>query len=75
MASETVRQLDKGMMRNLSSGSVLVLGELGWPLSEANVIERFVGRPDRQRRASGHLSNADEFPAQGDRESPCRSHW
>jgi HAD superfamily hydrolase (TIGR01509 family) len=29
---------------------VLVLRELGWPVSEAEVIERFVGRPDRENR-------------------------
>ena len=31
---------------------VLVLEELGWPLSEAEVIERFVGRSDRDTRAA-----------------------
>ena len=31
---------------------VEVLGELGWPLSEAEVIERFVGRSDRDARAA-----------------------
>jgi HAD superfamily hydrolase (TIGR01509 family) len=30
---------------------VQVLGELGWPLTEAEVIERFVGRSDRDARA------------------------
>jgi HAD superfamily hydrolase (TIGR01509 family) len=30
---------------------VAVLEELGWPLSEAEVIERFVGRSDRDGRA------------------------
>lgn len=29
-----------------------VLRELGWPLSEAEVIERFVGRSDRDNRAA-----------------------
>src|SRR5437763_5062123 len=28
-----------------------MLHELGWPLSEAEVIERFVGRSDREARA------------------------
>ena len=31
---------------------VQVLHELGWPLSEAEVIERFVGRSDRDTRAA-----------------------
>jgi len=31
---------------------VLVLHELGWPLTEAEVIERFVGRSDRDTRAA-----------------------
>jgi HAD superfamily hydrolase (TIGR01509 family) len=31
---------------------VEVLRELGWPLSEAEVIERFVGRSDRDTRAA-----------------------
>ena len=31
---------------------VLVLRELGWPLSEAEVIARFVGRSDRDTRAA-----------------------
>jgi HAD superfamily hydrolase (TIGR01509 family) len=31
---------------------VLALRELGWPLSEAQVIERFVGRSDRDTRAA-----------------------
>ena len=37
---------------------VLVLGELGWPLTEAEVIERFVGRSDRDTRAAieAHLA-------------------
>jgi HAD superfamily hydrolase (TIGR01509 family) len=30
---------------------VLVLRELGWPLSEAEVVERFVGRSDRDTQA------------------------
>jgi beta-phosphoglucomutase-like phosphatase (HAD superfamily) len=28
-----------------------VLGELGWPVSRAEVIERFVGRSDRETQA------------------------
>lgn len=31
---------------------VQLLGELGWPLSEADVIERFVGRTDLEMRAA-----------------------
>jgi HAD superfamily hydrolase (TIGR01509 family) len=31
---------------------VLVLRELGWPVSEAEVIERFMGRSDRDTRAA-----------------------
>ena len=31
---------------------VLVLHELGWPLSEADVVERFVGRSDRDTKAA-----------------------
>jgi len=31
---------------------VLVLRALGWPLSEAEVVERFVGRSDRETRAA-----------------------
>jgi HAD superfamily hydrolase (TIGR01509 family) len=39
---------------------VAVLSELGWPLSEAEVIERFVGRPDRENRRAieAHLGRA-----------------
>jgi HAD superfamily hydrolase (TIGR01509 family) len=38
---------------------VEVLRELGWPLSEADVIERFVGRSDRDARAEieAHLGH------------------
>jgi len=38
---------------------VAALGELGWPLSEADVIERFVGRSDRENRATieAHLGH------------------
>ena len=39
---------------------VEVLHELGWPLSEAEVIKRFVGRSDRDTRAAieAHLGRA-----------------
>lgn len=38
---------------------VQALRELGWPLSEAEVIERFVGRSDRENRAAieAHLGH------------------
>ena len=38
---------------------IAVLNELGWPLSEAEVIERFVGRSDRDARAEieAHLGH------------------
>ena len=42
---------------------VLVLGELGWPLSEAEVIERFVGRSDRDNRAAIEAHLGRELPA------------
>jgi HAD superfamily hydrolase (TIGR01509 family) len=45
---------------------VQVLGELGWPMSEAEVIERFMGRSDREARATieAHLGRAlpDDWP-------------
>ena len=31
---------------------VMMFGELGWPMSEAEVIERFIGRSDRDTRAA-----------------------
>ncbi|MGH2849408.1 MAG: HAD family hydrolase [Solirubrobacteraceae bacterium] len=39
---------------------VVVLRELGWPLSEAEVVERFVGRSDRDTREAieAHLRRA-----------------
>ena len=39
---------------------VRVLNELGWPLTEAEVIERFVGRSDRETQAvvEAHLGRA-----------------
>ncbi len=39
---------------------VVMLRELGWPMSEAEVIERFVGRSDRDTRAAieAHLGRA-----------------
>lgn len=45
---------------------VAMLRELGWPLSEAEVIERFVGRSDRDTRAAieAHLGRA--LPADWD---------
>lgn len=42
---------------------VLVLGELGWPLSEAEVVERFVGRSDRETRAEIETQLGRRLPA------------
>jgi HAD superfamily hydrolase (TIGR01509 family) len=50
---------------------VEMLRELGWPLTEAEVIERFVGRSDRDTRAAieAHLGHAlpDGWDAQTER--------
>ena len=42
---------------------VLVLHELGWPLSEAEVIERFVGRSDRDAQAAIEAHLGRKLPA------------
>ena len=42
---------------------VLVLGELGWPLTEAEVIERFVGRSDTDARAEIEAHLGRKLPA------------
>jgi HAD superfamily hydrolase (TIGR01509 family) len=42
---------------------VLVLRELGWPLSEAEVIERFVGRSDRDTQAAIEAHLGRKLPA------------
>jgi len=42
---------------------VAVVGELGWPLSEAEVIERFVGRSDRENRAAIESHLGRRLPA------------
>jgi HAD superfamily hydrolase (TIGR01509 family) len=42
---------------------VVVLRELGWPLSEAEVIERFVGRSDRDRKAAIEAHLGRKLPA------------
>ena len=42
---------------------VLVLRELGWPLSEAEVIERFVGRSDRDTQAAIEAHLGRQLPA------------
>jgi HAD superfamily hydrolase (TIGR01509 family) len=42
---------------------VLVLRELGWPLSEAEVIERFVGRSDPETRAEIEAHLGRKLPA------------
>jgi HAD superfamily hydrolase (TIGR01509 family) len=41
---------------------VEVLRELGWPLSEAEVIERFVGRSDRDTQAAIETHLGQELP-------------
>jgi len=42
---------------------VTVLRELGWPLSEAEVIERFVGRSDREARTEIEAHLGRTLPA------------
>jgi HAD superfamily hydrolase (TIGR01509 family) len=42
---------------------VQMLHELGWPLSEAEVIERFVGRSDRETRAAIEAHLGRKLPA------------
>jgi HAD superfamily hydrolase (TIGR01509 family) len=42
---------------------VLMLHELGWPLSEAEVIERFVGRSDRDTQAAIEAHLGGKLPA------------
>jgi HAD superfamily hydrolase (TIGR01509 family) len=42
---------------------VVVLRELGWPLSEAEVIERFVGRSDRDTQAAIEAHLGRKLPA------------
>jgi HAD superfamily hydrolase (TIGR01509 family) len=42
---------------------VQVLRELGWPLSEAEVIERFMGRSDRDTQAAIEAHLGRELPA------------
>jgi HAD superfamily hydrolase (TIGR01509 family) len=42
---------------------VVVLRELGWPLSEAQVIERFVGRSDRDTQAAIEAHLGRRLPA------------
>jgi len=41
---------------------VLALHELGWPLSEAEVIARFVGRSDRENRAASEAHLGRSLP-------------
>jgi HAD superfamily hydrolase (TIGR01509 family) len=45
---------------------VRLLHELGWPLSEAEVIERFVGRSDRETRAAIEAHLGRQLPASWD---------
>ena len=42
---------------------VLMLRELGWPLSEEEVIERFVGRSDRDTQAAIEAQLGRKLPA------------
>ena len=42
---------------------VRVLRELGWPMSEAEVVERFVGRSDRDTQAAIEAHLGRELPA------------
>jgi HAD superfamily hydrolase (TIGR01509 family) len=42
---------------------MLMLHELGWPLSEAEVIERFVGRSDRDTKAAIEAHLGRKLPA------------
>ena len=42
---------------------VVVLRELGWPLSESEVIERFVGRSDRDTQAAIEAHLGRKLPA------------
>ena len=42
---------------------VLILRELGWPMSEAEVIERFLGRSDRDTRAAIEAHLGRKLPA------------
>lgn len=42
---------------------VMVLRELGWPLSEAEVVERFVGRSDRDTQAAIEAHLGHKLPA------------
>ena len=45
---------------------VELLSELGWPLSEAEVIERFVGRSDRDTQAAIEAHLGRKLPADWD---------
>jgi beta-phosphoglucomutase-like phosphatase (HAD superfamily) len=42
---------------------VVALRELGWPLSEAEVIARFMGHSDRENRAAIVFEDMREIPA------------
>jgi HAD superfamily hydrolase (TIGR01509 family) len=46
---------------------VVVLRELGWPLSEDEVIERFVGRSDRDTQAAIEAHLGRKLPADWDK--------
>lgn len=53
---------------------VRVLADLGWPLSEAEVIERFVGRSDRDTRLAIEAHLGHELPTdwEAEYEALCR---
>jgi HAD superfamily hydrolase (TIGR01509 family) len=53
---------------------VVLLGELGWPLSEAEVIERFVGRSDRDTRAAIETHLGRKLPAGWQKTLTARYH-
>ena len=42
---------------------VLVLGELGWPMTEAEVVERFMGRSDEEMTADIEAHLGRRLPA------------
>jgi HAD superfamily hydrolase (TIGR01509 family) len=51
---------------------VEVLGELGWPLSEEQVIERFVGRSDRDTQLAIEAHLGRKLPANWDEHMQSR---
>jgi HAD superfamily hydrolase (TIGR01509 family) len=53
---------------------VLVLRELGWPLSEAEVIERFVGRSDRETQLAIEAHLGRKLPHDWQEQVTARYH-